>query len=168
MIKKIATGVAGVGIVLVCVGYGCGSDATGGFSCDGNPKCSGDPQPTDSSRALCRAALAGACGAKYRALGECGVAKGTCTGGGTSGTTDLTACAAEQKAFTDCLATSGDAGADAAVDSGSNDGAVKDGTSSDAADASCKANGQPCTTSGECCSSFCGNDIEGKSCKPGG
>lgn len=77
----------------------------------------------------------------------------------------LSACAAEQKGFTDCLAANADAGVDAAVDSGSNDGAVKDATSSDA---SCKPNGQQCTTSVECCSKFCGADIEGKSCKPGG
>ena len=155
MWKVIASSVVGGALVLVCVGSGCGSDATGGFSCEGNPKCTGDPAPTEASRALCRAALAGACGTKYRALGECGVAKGTCTGGGTSGTTDLTNCAAEQKGFTDCLAANTDAGLDGAIDSGGNDGAVKDASSSDAADASCKANLQPCASPAECCSNFC-------------
>lgn len=79
---------------------GCGGS---GFGCGDKGKCANDPASTPSEVSQCNAALGGACGNEYRAVGSCAESTQQCD---SSGMTDIThfqaSCSAQFTALSNC------------------------------------------------------------------
>jgi hypothetical protein len=73
-----------------------------GFSCDQGKKCPNDPDITDSQRQMCRDQLAGMCGDKYKAAGQCASDNTTCDSSGKS-MTNTSPCQSQNTALLQCL-----------------------------------------------------------------
>ena len=79
---------------------GCGGS---GFGCADKGKCANDPATTQSEVNQCNAALGGACGNEFRAVGSCAESTQQCDSNGMTDTTHFQAsCSAQFAALAAC------------------------------------------------------------------
>ena len=175
MFRKVLVSVgvlAAVGLQISAVG--CSSSSSGGkggFSCDGESPCTGDPKLDADARAKqkaeCEKALGGSCGGQYRLAGECALTV-ACKDNKTDSQGILSKCDSELKAYISCQQGGPDGGG-TPDGGGGGDSSTGSDSSTGGDGGACVNQGQRCigTGRGNCCAPLICVGTESKICAPG-